>query len=163
MAKPTLSIIIGLAFVLADTGGAAAELAKKAKYDATLCWGGSLHLVPHAKGYMAGTYQLTGTTQSNGAGGVFDKDSFECIGVFHYLDNESGHTGFCQFVDKDGDKVFGKDVRNKAGYTLVFVSGTGKYQGIKGGGTTERIGAYPSARKGTVQGCARTTGSYTLP
>ena len=163
MAKLTLSIIFGLAFVLADAGGAAAELAKKSKYDVTLCWGGELHVVPHAKGYMAGTYRLTGATRSNGGGGLFDKDSFECIGVFHYLDKEPGHIGFCQFVDKDGDKVFGKDVRNKAVYTFEFVSGTGKYQGIKGGGKTERIGAYPSARKGTAQGCARTTGSYTLP
>lgn len=163
MVKLTLSIIFSLAFVLADAGGAAAELAKKAKYDATVCWGGELHVVSHAKGYMAGTYTLTGTTQSNGGGGIFDKDSFECVGVFHFLGSAPGHTGFCQFVDKDGDKVFGKDIRNKTDYTMEFVSGTGKYQGIKGGGTTERIGAYPPARKGTAQGCVRMTGSYALP
>ena len=44
-----------------------------------------------------------------------------------------------------------------------FLSGTGKYEGISGGGTNEDVGSFPSARPGTFQGCSPAIGTFKLP
>ena len=71
--------------------------------------------------------------------------------------------GFCEYLDKDGDRSFGEWKGEAGGGTWTFISGTGKWQGITGGGTWKSLGQMPQFQPGKFQNCGRATGTYKLP
>ncbi|HVL55987.1 MAG TPA: hypothetical protein VM491_05755 [Burkholderiaceae bacterium] len=156
-------LILATAVLPLATLASPPPLPKEGKYDMTLCWGGTSHAVSATPNDHFGTYALTGPVRSNAETRLFDQASFDCVGTWAVRASAHQHAGYCLVVDRDGDKAFFRDVRDGDGYTAAFLGGTGKYRGIAGGGTTERIGAYPPARAGSIQGCARSSGNYKLP
>ncbi|HEY5633872.1 MAG TPA: hypothetical protein VIT02_08920 [Burkholderiaceae bacterium] len=136
---------------------------KEVPIDATLCWGGTAHVIAPAQGSVMGTYQLTGPMRSAEPGGAFDGASFECVGTFESLAGDFRSVGYCVSVDKQGDKAWGRDIRTRTEDTFEYLGGTGKYAGMSGTATKERPGAFPAARPGSVQGCSRILGKYRLP
>ena len=96
-------------------------------------------------------------------GGAFDQMSLECVGVFRSEKGAPTANAVCEYLDNDGDKLLGYAERTGvAGGKWRFVSGTGKYTGITGGGEYKYLGRFPRIREGHVQGCNRATGSYEL-
>jgi len=138
-----------------------ASMSREGSYEQTLCFGGPAHVVSASDTDRYGTYQLTGGTQS--ANKAFDSMSLECIGTFEMRSGGYRHKGYCVFQDVSGDKFHGTDTATPQAYTVELLGGTGKFKGITGSATVERLGAMTPVRQGTLQGCRRITGSYKLP
>jgi hypothetical protein len=59
----------------------AAELPKEGRYDITACWSGVNNAVTFSKTHTATSYEITGAIRSSPPGGMFDKETFRCVGM----------------------------------------------------------------------------------
>ena len=76
----------------------------------------------------------------------------------------AGESGYCVYIDKDGDK-FVQTLERPAGAKVghgVFGSGTGKYAGITGKVSWE-IQGRPTETNRSISFVAKMTGNYQLP
>lgn len=146
--------------LLLIAGATGAQDANEGRIDWTMCWGGPTHLLNPAPDDRFGTYAVTGGVVA--AAGPAATLSLECVGIFESRGRGGQSRGYCVFQDPAGHKIYGIDVRGAQGYTWEFLGGTGRYEGISGGGTTEVIGPMAPVRPGTLQGCRRLQGSYKL-
>ncbi len=103
-----------------------------------------------------------GIADSVAPGGPFDKTSFECRGVTNASKAGVDYNSRCVFVDADGHKVVGTNVGTAQGWTWKFLGGTGKWEGIEGGGTGKSIAQYPRPSPAVSAGCGIAKGTYTL-
>ena len=141
----------------------AAELPKEGSYDYTACWSGVSNTIDFAKGYTASSYELIGTIRSNSPEGMFDKNSFRCVGVYASLGGKVTGSTVCEAVDVDGDKRLSNfSLSNDGSLTRETVSGTGKYEGMTQTGTVHPLGPFPVVKAGTFQDCNHQTGTYKL-
>jgi hypothetical protein len=154
---------VGIAIIFSYTAVIAGDLAKQGKFDLLSCYSGKAEVIAHSKSHVALSYVYTGTCRSNPPGGAFDMTSFQGVGSQSIIGGEISSIYFMEYIDSDGDKVFLKGDRNGSKGSAEFLSGTGKYEGISGGGTNEAVGNFPSARPGTFQSCSHAIGTYKLP
>jgi hypothetical protein len=149
---------------LAVAGTAAAgTLPKEGSYDYTACWSGVPTMIGFSKTHFAFSYEMTGTNFSNPPGGLFDKNTFRCVGMNATLGSERVGNLVCEAVDRDGDKRLAYFALGKDGkYARQEVAGTGKYQGMVTDGQIEEMGPFPVIKRGTFQNCNHQTGTYRL-
>ena len=160
--KRALSALVLLAAASAIAQAAnPAPMPREGTYEQTLCFGGPAHVISASDTDRYGTYQLTGGTQS--ATKAFDSMSLECIGTFEMRSGAYRHKGYCIFQDASGDKFHVADSATPQAYAAELLGGTGKFNGITGNATIERLGAMTPVRQGTLQGCRRVSGRYKLP
>lgn len=82
-----------------------------------------------------GAFRLNGGIRTNPTGGIFDMMTANCYGTLNTAGGIRRVMGYCVWVDKDGDKVTFQFHRGgPAPGHSDFISGTGKFTGIKGGG-----------------------------
>jgi len=149
---------------LASAGFAfAAELPKEGSYDYTSCWSGVSHTIDFSKTHSAFSYEMTGAIRSNTPGGMFDKETFRCVGMDASLGGKKSGNTVCEAIDADGNKrltyfSLGRDGK----VTREFVVGTGKYEGMVTTGTVEPLGPFPVIKAGTFADCNHQTGTYKL-
>jgi len=89
------------------------------------------------------------------------------VHCIQYVRNMNGkHTakGACVWVDSTGDTFTGEteDVPDQPG-VWTFLTGTGKWKGIKGVGTYKTVSSGKPAQDGTILFCVERSGKYTLP
>jgi hypothetical protein len=141
----------------------AAELPKEGNYDYTSCWSGVSNAISFSKEHTANSYEMTGATRSNPPGGIFDKNSFRCVGTNSSLGGKNSGITVCEAVDTDGDKRLTYfSVAADGAITRASVTGTGKYEGMVTAGKVEPYGPFPTIKAGTFQDCNRQTGTYKL-
>jgi hypothetical protein len=142
----------------------ASEMPKEGKYDYFSCWSATNNVMPLPDETVAIGYDLTGSTRAVTPGGMFDKNTFHCIGAGTMRDGKTiGSRTACMAIDADGDKrvaIFtnenGKDTRHD-------VTGTGKYKGMEiTDPVVENLGPLPVVKEGTTQACNHQTGTYKL-
>jgi hypothetical protein len=162
--KRTLSIVGSLLAAMALVGQAsAADLPKEGSYDYTACWSGTNDVIAFSKTHVALSFEMTGTNRSAQPGGMFDKNTFRCVGSQTMFGKRRSGVVTCEAIDPDGDKRLayftimsdGKIVREN-------VTGTGKYEGMVAEGTVQPLGPFPTIKAGTFQNCNRQTGTYKL-
>jgi hypothetical protein len=160
--KPTLSLIAALACGAGSLN--AADLPKEGKYDFTACWSGVGNLVAFSKTHTANSFEMTGSTRSNPPGGMFDKNSFRCVGASATYEKRTTLISVCEAVDVDGDKRLTHfTVAEDGKITRRTVLGTGKYEGlIDENAAVQPLGPFPTIKPGTFQNCNRQTGTYKL-
>ncbi|WGS23010.1 MULTISPECIES: hypothetical protein [unclassified Bradyrhizobium] len=106
---------------------------------------------------------MTGIIRSTSPGGLFDKNTFHCVGMNASLDGKNTRSTVCEGIDADGDKRLsyfslgsdGKIIREN-------ITGTGKYEGMVATGTVQPLGPFPVVKAGTFQDCNHQTGTYKL-
>ena len=141
----------------------AAELPKEGSYDYTACWSGVNNTIAFSKGYNASSYEMTGTILSNPPGGMFDKNSFRCVGMNASLGGKFTGATVCEAIDVDGDKRLSNfSLGSDGSLTRETVAGTGKYEGMTITGTVHPLGSFPVIKAGTFQDCNHQTGTYKL-
>ena len=153
-----------VAFVLGvvAAGNAIAAIPTEGTYDFTSCWSGVANQIEFGKEYTALSYEMTGSTRSNPPGGLFDQNSFRCVGSNASLNGRRSSILTCETVDPDGDKrliyfsVQGDQVIREN------VTGTGKYEGMVASGTVKMLPPFPTVKPGTFQACNHQTGTYKL-
>ena len=144
-------------------GNATAQtIPKEGNYDFSSCWSGVSNIVSFSKTHTAFSYEMTGTSQSNPPGGLYDKTSFRCVGMNYSFDGKNTGTAVCESIDKDGDKSLTHFAVEGLNAKRTAISGTGKYDGMVSSGTTVTAGPFPVIKPGTFQNCNRQTGTYKL-
>ena len=95
-----------LAFLILNSAPSAfaTELPKEGSYDYTSCWSGVNNVITFSKTHTASSFEMTGTTRSNPAEGMFDKNTFRCVGMNASLDGKFTGSTVCETIDVDGDK-----------------------------------------------------------
>jgi hypothetical protein len=155
----------GLVAALMVGGAATAQtLPKEGTYDYTACWSGVSTVIAFSKTHSAFSYEMTGSTRTNPPGGMFDKNSFRCVGMNASFGGKNTASTACEAIDRDGDKRLayfsltsdGKVIREE-------IAGTGKYDGMVTSGTTVApLGPFPVIKAGTFQNCNHQKGAYKL-
>jgi hypothetical protein len=142
----------------------AAELPKEGNYDYTSCQTSVNNAILFSKDHTASSYELTGSINSNPPGGMFDKNSFRCVGTNSSLSGKTTGMTVCEAIDVDGDKrLTYYSLAADGKVTREAVTGTGKYEGmVVSGSKYEPIGPFPTIKVGTTQTCNRQTGTYKL-
>ena len=162
--EPRLNRIVFAALAAAAGSALAAELPKEGTYDYTACWSTVRYPIAFSKTHIAFAFEMTGTNLTDPPGGMFDGESFRCVGsnaVFNGKPVSSIAT--CEAMDRDGDKrltffYLGKDGK----YVRETVAGTGKYEGLIASGSVKPLGPFPAVKPGTYQNCNRQTGTYKM-
>ena len=140
----------------------AAELPKEGSFDYTACWSGTSSTIVFSKTHTARSFEQTGTIQSNPPGGLFDKDTFRCIGMSASFTGKNTGTRVCESFDRDGDKRLSYFSAAEGKVTRETVAGTGKYDGMVLSATVQPLGPFPLIKEGTFQDCNRQTGTYKM-
>ena len=154
---------LALGIVASPFAAFAAELPKEGSYDYTACWSGVNNTITFSKTHTASSYEMTGTTRSNPPEGMFDKNSFRCVGVNASLGGKNTGSTVCEAIDVDGDKRLSNfTLAGDGSLTREVVGGTGKYEGMTMTGTVHPLGPFPDIKAGTFQDCNHQTGTYKL-
>ena len=136
---------------------------KEGNYDYTSCWSGVNNVITFSKTHTASSFEMTGTNRSNPPGGIFDKNTFRCVGMNASLDGKITASTVCEATDVDGDKRLTYFSTGDGKVTRTFVAGTGKYEGmVNTTGTVQPLGPFPAIKAGTFQDCNNQTGTYKL-
>src|SRR2546423_7514373 len=141
MRKYALALLI----VTSPSFAFAVELPKEGSYDYTACWSGINNAVTFSKTHTASSYEMTGAIRSNPPGGMFDKESFRCVGMNASLGGKNTGSTVCEAIDADGGnkRLTFFSVGSDGKETREFVVGTGKYEGMVTTGTIEPLGPFP--------------------
>jgi len=116
----------GLVAALTIAGAATAQaLPKEGRYDYTACWSGVSNLIAFSKTHSAFSFEMTGTTRSNLSGGLFDRNSFRCVGMNASFDGRISANTVCEAVDPDGDKRLASFSQQGDKIVRENVTGTG--------------------------------------
>ena len=100
---------------------------------------------PVAGGNMLGQDHLKGVMLADGGTGPFHLAVQDCLSSMVAGNNSPPQqiNGVCDGIDKDGD-VFWMWFHDQGDiHTWAFMGGTGKFDGISGGGTTKELGGAP--------------------
>src|ERR1700682_5911620 len=94
--------LLGLLIFTAAPSAFAAELPKEGSYDYTACWSGISNVVTFSKTHTASSFEMTGAIRSNTPGGMFDKETFRCVGMNASLGGKNTGSTVCDAIDADG-------------------------------------------------------------
>jgi len=132
-------------------------------FDITCCYSGIIKMVSASKELTVLGVEVNGIFQSNHENKAFDNMTLHCVGIFRAMDGKSFGTSYCKGMDPDGDIVVQEHTRVGPEVTWKFLQGTGKWKGIKGGGTGKAITRGKPITPGTTQSCSRVMGTFELP
>ena len=87
-----------------------------------------------------------------------------CVGFWRKLEGKEAGKGLCKWSDPAGNTAVGEYEQMASGEgSWVWLTGTGKFKGIKGGGRWKVVSNAKPIVEGTGQFCSHDWGKYTLP
>ena len=104
-----------------------------------------------------------GIARSNVENKVFDNFTLHCAGIRRLIDGKTESHGYFKYLDPDGDFFFMEGRAVEGEVIMKFLSGTGKWKGIKGEGRIKVITRGKRITPDTNQVCYRHTGTFELP
>ena len=129
------------------------------------CRSGTTSMLSASKELTVLSYDFKGINIGSDGDKAFENLTHRCIGVSRIGGGEYTTTGFCKYMDPDGDFFIvaydGPGGPNPTPWN--FAQGTGKWNGVKGTGTSQVITQGKPIVEGTFQFCAKITGTYELP
>ncbi|WFU32430.1 hypothetical protein QA635_39150 [Bradyrhizobium brasilense] len=162
MKKAVRYVLASMAFAFVGPA-LSSELLKEGSYDYTACWSGTTNAISFSKTHTASSFEMTGSIRSTAPGGMFDKESFRCVGMNASLGGKDTRSSVCEATDADGNKRLSYFSLGSDGKLIrEFVVGTGKYEGMITSGTVEPLGPFPVIKAGSFQDCNHQTGTYKL-
>ena len=157
-----LSITVAAALVGASTLAVAAQAAET-EYKFTWCG------VDKSAMLTAGPELTIWTDDARGmvtpdSGKTFENTALQCVGYHRLMQGKMTTSSACKMTDAQGDTLIGEAVEAPDKPAVwTFLAGTGKWQGISGGGTYQFTAMGKPAADGAVEFCLTPTGKYTLP
>lgn len=140
----------------------AIPFANAGEYDVTRCVSGTSNLLFSSEKLTIYTFELKGITRSNTSEKDFDNDTFQCVGIGQVSGKDMISNGNCKKQSPDGS-IYVNEFNEKNGEgTDKFLYGTGRFEGIEGGGLYKPITKGKPITPGTFQSCNRATGTFTL-
>jgi hypothetical protein len=141
---------------------AVAALADDLTYNLKGCATSEATVIDKAGDMVIGQSAARGITDSVPPGGAMDKMTYECRSVWHASKAGVEFTARCTFADGDGDKALGMSTGSATGWQWTFLAGTGKWEGITGGGPSGPAGRYPRLSPTVSASCWQGKGTYSL-
>lgn len=126
--------------------------------DATGCLHVVTDVIAHTPQRMVGTLMTTASARSKVPNGLFDNNGYRCVGYFSVIDSKYYEEGYCEGVNPKGDRWLAFVSGDGQKGTWSMVSGTGAYDGMKGGGEYITATRFPEVKPGIAQLCHHITG-----
>lgn len=141
-------------------GSASTLQAKSLPVDSTGCLHVVTDVIAHTPQRVVGNLTVSATMRSNIPNSPFDNIAYRCAAYFSVLDGKYYEEGYCEGVAASGDRwlvfVSGDATRG----TWKYVSGTGVFEAVEGGGEYVPTVRFPEAKAGVAQLCHRITGTW---
>lgn len=153
-------------FTMVTSAGVLSPALAAEQLDLTVCYSGTGTIFNDTKDAMqAVSWTQNGIVTSHSQSKLLDSAVVHCQGVEYGLGAERVGYGLCKIMDNDGDVILADIPYTGFDYDVKFLSGTGKWKGVKGSLHSVRLvrskpgkGAMP----GTYQGCRREQGTVEL-
>lgn len=152
------AVRIGLVLIVAPYSAVAQEVA----YELRGCGAAESTVIDRAGDMLITQGVSRGVVDSIPPGGPFDKTIYECRSLAHASKEGVEFANRCVFVDADGHKTLGMSVGTPRGWQWKFLGGTGKWEGISGGGPGAPDSAYARLSPAVTGSCFRAKGTYSL-
>jgi len=164
MKKILVAFILVFALVLTYAPGVTAEMAMEGSGPSELAYHGIFKMLSMGRNLVKMNWEVFGVSTGSPPESPLYMTTCHCMGSLYAVKgvyNDS--TGFCVYVRPDGDKIFmtlqskgalGGKVGQKG--TFEFVGGTGKCEGITGGGEYNGIPGFQTDVKGSFFGMNKT-------
>jgi hypothetical protein len=133
-----------------------------AQYDIMNCGASTVTTISASDEMTIVSIDIKGIARSNPEKTAFDNATYHCPNVLRVAGSQREATGYCKFMDPDGDFAVGLSTVDASGGTWKFLHGTGKWKGITGGGKFVPVTSGKPIVPGTAQACSRATGTYEL-
>lgn len=162
--------VIGFALILsicAVMGRCQLGLAESAEqsYDVDVCVSMDISPLVRSQEMTIFGMEAKGIMRSNTEGKVFDNCTQDTKGVVMIEGQNRTVYAYMKYLDPDGDYVIFRYTQNpgEKAATTTILAGTGKYEGITGGGKAVRITVGKPVTEGTMQFCNNHKGTFTVP
>ena len=133
-------------------------------YDITECYSFTSHTtLSEVPDLIIVGFDGKGIVRSNVENKVFDNFTLHCAGIRRITDGKAEAHGYFKYLDPDGDFFFMEGTAVEGEIIMKFLSGTGKWKGIKGEGRIKVITRGRRITPDTNQVCYRHTGTFELP
>jgi hypothetical protein len=149
-----IAIMIGLILAI--------PFVEAGEYDLTQCFSGTMTPIISGEKLTIFIFEHKGIVRSNNPDKVFDNYTFHCVGIFRMVGEEIVQIGNCKYQSPDGSTYVGEFTGSQQEGTWKFIYGTGKNEGIQGGGPWKSITGGKPIAPGTFQGCNQAIGTFTL-
>jgi len=150
---------VGLSLALAPQGSAWAQ---ETAYEVRGCGVNEASLIDKAGDMTIASSVTRGNADFLRPGMPAIKFTYEYRAVAHFSKAGAEFTNRCTFVDPDGDRLVGASNGTPKGWQWRYLGGTGKWEGISGGGPGAPDGAYARMSPSVAGSCYKATGNYTL-
>jgi len=110
-------------------------------------------------------YDAKGIDQDLNEDKVFANFTHQCLGTIRILGGEVFARGYCKYMGPDEDFfiVSYNGIMGEKPLDWEYIYGSGKWKGVKGGGTAKYITKGKPIVKGTAQSCIEISGTYDVP
>jgi hypothetical protein len=133
-------------------------------YDITECYSFTSHTtLSEVPDLTIVGFDGKGIVRSNVENKVFDNFTLHCAGIRRITDGKAEAHGYFKYLDPDGDFFFMEGKAAEGEVIMKFLSGTGKWKGVKGEGRIKVITRGKRITPDTNQVCYRHTGTFELP
>jgi hypothetical protein len=149
--------------MVAGLCSSASMAAAQQSFHTTNCSTAAVNKLHEGDGILAWALDGKGIAMSAEEGGLFNNMTFQCAIVGRTVGGKPSGTGYCKYMDPDGDVVLWEVVVNGPDDTLRAVAGTGKWKGIKGEGTATLLTKAKPILPELRQVCRRFKGTIEVP
>jgi hypothetical protein len=132
------------------------------EFYSTTCVSGKMTPIISIGRITISTTEYRGNSRSNTSDDFFDT-TVHCVGLYLVNGGEVTQTGYCECLSSDGSIYVRQTSGNDQGGTSKIIYGTGKFEGIEGGGTWKFTVQMKPEFPGTFNNCSDATGTYNLP
>lgn len=138
--------------------------AAETEYSGTWCGSGKRTVLESNPDVTVAVTDQFGIQTPNSTFKPFENSTTHCMGYARSMQGKLTQKGACRWTDASGDTFTGEfeTIPDKLP-VWTFLAGTGKWKGIKGGGTFRVVTAAKPAEAGTFQLCMEHSGKYELP
>lgn len=160
-----LSCLAAVALLSVSASALAARAAETDYTGLTVCGQSKDTVLYSGPGLRVSLWEFNGVVPAEAAfKGPLRNATAHCMAYHRVLQGKFSGTAACLWTDALGNSFIGEtvDVPDKPG-VWTFLSGTGKWKGISGGGTYTITAAGKPAADGTMGICFSPTGKWMLP
>lgn len=114
------------------------------------------------EGVKTFNFDMKGISWDNTGENFAGAATMHCVGVLKIAGGKKTSNGYCKLMDSEGTRDY-EFAKINDDSTFTYIGGTGKYEGITGGGKSTTLTKVKPIVKGTFQSCARGTGTWKIP
>jgi hypothetical protein len=157
------ALACGILLGLCGYGG---SVAAQQSFSNLTCRAGTITGIAKAQDLVVFSIDQRGIMLADDAAKTFNNNTQRCIGSIAVIRGKSSGGGFCRSVDAaTGDTTVSEwtSAEKPGTGTFKFLFGTGKWNGITGGGDYQTAAVTRPVDDGTYQNCVRVKGSFAVP